>query len=139
MATRITVAYLERMQKAGKIRGFTESKPAINSKPASLTKPSKMGIAIMKLLLDQMGVVYVKELVFSKTRKFRFDLAIPEKMIAFEYDGLRSKKSRHTTRKGFEMDTQKLNLAQLEGWKVYRYTASTISNFERDLNQIIVS
>jgi hypothetical protein len=31
----------------------------------------------------------------------------------------------------------KLNLAQMQGWKVYRYTPLTIGNFEKDLKQII--
>ena len=65
---------------------------------------------------------------FHPKRKWRFDFAIPERMIAFEYEGIFSRKSRHTTISGFTGDCEKYNEAQLLGWKVFRFTAKSISH-----------
>lgn len=66
------------------------------------------------------------EYKFHPTRKWRFDYAVRTKMIAFEYEGIFSKKSRHTSLKGFSGDCEKYNEAQLLGWKVFRFTAKSI-------------
>ena len=70
---------------------------------------------------------------FDEVRKWRFDWAIPELMIAVEYEGIFSKKSRHTTAKGFTGDAEKYNKAQQLGWKVYRYTAINYNDLSIDL------
>ena len=70
---------------------------------------------------------------FHEARKFRFDWAIPEKMWAFEYEGLNSAKSRHTTKGGFSTDATKYNLAQSLGWCVFRYTALNYLEIENIL------
>lgn len=80
---------------------------------------------------------FVEEHVFSTTRNFRFDWALPYLKLAVEYEGVFSKKSRHTTVNGFTMDCEKYNLAQLEGWKVLRYTALNYTDFENDLKKIL--
>lgn len=80
---------------------------------------------------------FEKELQFDQLRKFRFDWAIPSLMIAIEYEGVFSKKSRHTTVSGFTTDCEKYNLAQVLGWKVLRYTAKNYINLERDLKNLI--
>lgn len=80
---------------------------------------------------------FVEELEFSETRKFRFDWAIPDLKLAIEYEGIFSKKSRHTTIQGFTDDCEKYNLAQLLGWKVLRYTAKNYQDFSRDLKKIL--
>ncbi|MBD0822623.1 hypothetical protein ICJ85_01195 [Aestuariibaculum marinum] len=79
----------------------------------------------------------VEELKFSEERKFRFDWAIPDLKIAIEYEGLFSGKSRHTTKSGFSRDTEKYNLAAIEGWIVLRYTAKTYKNLNRDLKKLL--
>lgn len=79
------------------------------------------------------GLSPVKECQFHSKRKFRFDYCLPAYMLAVEYEGLMSKKSRHTTATGFSMDTTKYNAAQSLGWTVLRYTALTYLNFEADL------
>lgn len=79
----------------------------------------------------------VEELQFSETRKFRFDWAIPELMIAIEYEGIFSKKSGHTTIGGYTKDCEKYNLAQIEGWKVLRYTAINYTNLQRDIKKML--
>lgn len=80
---------------------------------------------------------YVEELIFSDTRKFRFDWAIPDQKIAIEYEGLFSEKSGHTTVTGYTKDCIKYNLAVQEGWKVLRYTALNYKNLHDDLLNLI--
>ncbi len=82
-------------------------------------------------------IKYEKEYLGLKPRMFRFDYAIPEYRIAIEFEGgmgqFTSGKSRHTTKEGYTKDTQKYNLAVINGWSVLRYTAKNISDFEADL------
>ena len=58
-------------------------------------------------------------------------------MIAIEYEGIYSKKSRHTTQEGYNRDTQKYNLATTNGWRVLRYTADNYKNLETDLLKML--
>lgn len=73
---------------------------------------------------------------FHETRKWRFDWCFTEIKLAIEYEGIFSKKSRHTTVKGYSGDIDKYNAAQSDGWKVLRYTASNYHNLTLDLMQI---
>lgn len=82
-------------------------------------------------------VQLTQEHKFHPKRKWRFDYAIPDLKIAIEYEGLISKKSRHTTITGFTKDTEKYNAAIKGGWKVFRYTAINYRNLINDLDNII--
>jgi len=73
-----------------------------------------------------LGLKFEKEVAAIPGRRFKFDWAIKDWMIAIEYEGLMSKKSRHTTIGGYSKDTEKYNLAQINGWIVLRYTALTV-------------
>ena len=86
--------------------------------------------------LKSAGLEFKKEFRFSKQRSFKFDYAIPLIMVAIEYEGVVSVKSRHTTIKGYSMDCEKYNLAQIEGWKVLRYTALNVIQIETDLEKL---
>ena len=55
-------------------------------------------------------------------RQFRFDWAVVELGIAFEYDGVAD----HATRKGSERDAEKGNLAQLSGWMFIRVNSGSL-------------
>lgn len=93
------------------------------------TKPFKH----IKDVLIEYGLTFTQEQRFSSLRAFKFDLAVQSEMIAVEYEGVMSEKSRHTTRTGFTNDTTKYNMAQAKGWKVFRYTILNYQNFEIDL------
>lgn len=80
---------------------------------------------------------YVEELKFHHERLFRFDWAIPKMKLAIEYEGLMSQKSGHTTVSGYTKDCDKYNLAQIEGWKVLRYTAINYNDLGNDLRKLI--
>jgi very-short-patch-repair endonuclease len=81
------------------------------------------------------GIQVVKEHKFHPIRKWRFDFAVPDKMIGIEYDGLQSAKSRHTTLTGFSGDTEKMNEAQALGWKVIRFTVKNYKTVMKELEK----
>jgi len=69
----------------------------------------------------------IREHVFAPPRKFRFDFAWADRLIACEIDGgTWSGKSRHTTGEGFAKDCEKTNLAALAGWRVFRFTGDMV-------------
>jgi hypothetical protein len=72
---------------------------------------------------------WVTELKFHPKRKWRFDWANKELMVAIEYEGGVFGVSRHTHSVGFTKDCSKYNSAQLLGWKVLRYTVSNYSEW----------
>lgn len=72
-----------------------------------------------------------------KGRQFRFDWAIPHLNLAIEYEGLFSTKSRHTSHTGYSNDCRKYNLAILNGWRVFRYTALNYPELTHDLHHFI--
>ncbi|HUS02939.1 MAG TPA: hypothetical protein VMY77_14475 [Chitinophagaceae bacterium] len=69
---------------------------AKNIPARSIPREEPRPLTEMKRILKFMQVVFVTEYQFSKPRKYRFDIAIPEKKIACEYEGLFSNRSRHT-------------------------------------------
>ena len=99
-------------------------------------KPSKYKAHIEQVLTDfckANGYTLLTEHRFHDARKFRFDWAIKEVMIAVEYEGLNSEKSRHTTKTGYTRDSDKYNLCQQLGWKVYRFTSLNYLEIEKVL------
>lgn len=64
----------------------------------------------------------VPELVFHPTRKWRFDYAWPDTMIALEVEGAVWTQGRHTRGSGFVRDMEKYNAAACLGWRVLRVT-----------------
>ncbi len=68
----------------------------------------------------------VSEYKFLNDRKFRFDFACPIAWIAIEIEGGTWTQGRHTRGKGYSSDCEKYNLAQLAGWKVFRFTSDML-------------
>ena len=96
-------------------------------------KPEAKGVLFMQNVLEASGLAFSKEHKGIPGRLYRFDFAIHSLMVAIEYEGLNSTKSRHTTLSGYTWDCDKYNLAALHGWKVLRYTAMNYRQFETDL------
>ena len=71
-----------------------------------------------------------REYRFHPVRRWRFDLAYPEKKIAFEIEGGTWTGGRHVRPDGFEKDCEKYNEATRLGWKVYRFTSGMIQSGE---------
>ena len=111
-------------------------KPKIVIVKRSIEKDTIHAILDMLKLTNQIED-YVTEHQFDHKRKYRFDWAIPSLMIAIEFEGIMSEKSRHTTKTGYSKDTEKYNLAAISGWIVLRYTVLTYGNLERDLLKLI--
>jgi very-short-patch-repair endonuclease len=72
----------------------------------------------------------VREFVFMKGRRFRFDFAWPELMVAVEVEGGTFSRGRHSRGKGFAADCEKYNLAVIQGWRVLRVTPEQITSGE---------
>lgn len=74
------------------------------------------------------GITPEREFKFCERRKWAFDFAFPERMIAVEIEGGTAfGKSRHSRGKGFVNDCEKYNAATSLGWKVYRYTTEMVT------------
>lgn len=61
-------------------------------------------------------------------RLWRFDLAFPTLMVAFEIEGGIWTRGRHTRGRGFLADIEKYNEANLRGWCVVRVTPGMIDD-----------
>lgn len=137
---RFTEAQLKQLTESGKIRGWKENfqkrDDSFNKREKISPKREKISPKGLSYIIEQLqaaNLAYVTEYRFHDVRKYRFDIALPDKMIAIEYEGLISAKSRHTTISGYTEDANKYNLAQQMGWTVYRYTAKNYKRFSTDI------
>jgi len=64
----------------------------------------------------------VAEHRFAHPRRWRFDWAWPDHLLALEVDGGVWTRGRHTRGAGFLRDIEKLNSAAIAGWSVLRTT-----------------
>lgn len=69
-----------------------------------------------------------RELVFAKPMRWRFDFAWPDRLLAVEVNGGVWIRGRHSRGKGQINDMDKLNQAQLLGWKVLQFAESHIKS-----------
>jgi hypothetical protein len=67
---------------------------------------------------------------FHETRRWRFDAAIPELMLAVEYEGGTFGRSRHTSGVGYSRDVEKYSTAAAMGWTVIRVTCDHLQSGE---------
>lgn len=70
----------------------------------------------------------VPEYRFAPPRRWRFDLAWPERMVALEIEGGTWISGAHTRGRHFESDAEKYNEAALAGWKVLRVTTGMVDD-----------
>lgn len=141
---RWTEARIKQLQQAGKIRAY-EVKAVPGKTPAGRTvsklfkKKSLEKNWIAETLFAWCNARLLplqEEYKFHPKRKWRFDWCIEPLKVAFEYEGIYSEQSRHTNRKGYSRDTEKYNAAVALGWRVFRYTAATFKNLEKDLKSL---
>lgn len=74
---------------------------------------------------------------FHPVRKWRFDMAWPDLMVAIECEGGVFAAGRHTRGAGFVKDCEKYNQAVVLGWKILRVTARNVNSFMDDLEKLI--
>lgn len=77
------------------------------------------------------GQPLATEYRFDTKRKFRFDRAHLETKVAIEIDGATWANGRHTREPGYSNDCEKVNLAQAQGWLVFRLTGPMLGKSPR--------
>lgn len=97
---------------------------------------------LLHLKANKLDKHFVREYKFHPVRKWRFDFADIENMIAVEVEGGTWTNGRHTRGQGFQDDCIKYNAAQSLGWQVYRFDAPMVTkgnavNFIKDLYEDI--
>ncbi len=70
-----------------------------------------------------------REWKFDAKRRWRFDYAWPERMIALEVEGGVWTGGRHTRGAGFVKDIEKYNRAAVLGWRLLRVTPDKLVSF----------
>jgi hypothetical protein len=70
----------------------------------------------------------VAEFRFMPERKFRFDWAIADRLIAIEVEGGSWTGGRHTRGAGFERDLEKYAEAFARGWRILRVSPAMIAD-----------
>ena len=83
-------------------------------------------LAVILAACRARGFEGVPEHKFHPERRWRFDLAFPSRMVAFEREGGIWVGGRHTRGRGYEADCEKYNAAGILGWVVIRATAGMI-------------
>lgn len=83
-------------------------------------------------LVTQCGYVKlpapIQEHVFMPGRRWAFDLAWPDRMVAVEVEGGQWKQGRHQRGKGMENDCIKYSEAALAGWLLIRCTGDMVDD-----------
>ena len=70
----------------------------------------------------------VAELLFAHPRRWRFDFAWIELMIAVEIQGGNYVQGRHNRAEGYAGDCEKANMATFLGWDIYRFTSEQVED-----------
>jgi very-short-patch-repair endonuclease len=82
---------------------------------------------LLQIHLAELGIGTVAEYRFDAERKFRFDLASLEHRLGFECNGTFG--GLHGPRWS-SSDAEKMNLAQLQGWRVLVFTNKQVLSGE---------
>ena len=96
-----------------------QTKPVLRD---SRAKQSHLEVSFLRAF-RAFGIGYkepVSEYRFHPERRWRFDFAWVEEMVAVEMEGIGGK-SRHRTYPGYKGDLEKYNQATLLGWSVLRF------------------
>jgi hypothetical protein len=72
----------------------------------------------------------VREFRFAPPRRWKFDFAWPDRLVACEVEGAIWAGGRHVRGSGFQQDAEKYNEAAIRGWKVIRVTDKQINRGE---------
>lgn len=99
-------------------------------KPNKTPRPPSALEATFMLQLKADGVGgWVREYKFHPVRKWPFDFAWPDVMVAVEIDGAASYWSgAHSTIAGRDRDNEKANTAVLMGWRILRGTGNAVKS-----------
>lgn len=97
--------------------------PAAKRPPAPKALQVNEGEELFALQLRTYGIPFRREYVFHQSRRWRFDFAIVEHLIAIEIEGAIWKQGGggHSHPSGIESDIEKYNAAAVLGWRVFRF------------------
>jgi len=79
-----------------------------------------------------------REWRFHPKRRWRFDFAWPDRLVAVECEGGTWSEGRHVRGKGFESDCWKYNSAAVLGWKVLRVTGGMLDRAALDFLDLLI-
>lgn len=68
-----------------------------------------------------------REYRFTRQRKWRFDFAWPDALVAVEIEGGQWVYGRHNRPAGYAADAEKYNNATALGWRIFRFTPAMIT------------
>jgi very-short-patch-repair endonuclease len=84
---------------------------------------------LLERQLDDYGITdFVREHRFHDVRRWRFDFAWLNRMLAVEVDGGTRNFGRHNRFDGFAKDCEKFNTAVLMGWRVLRFNSDMVKD-----------
>lgn len=83
---------------------------------------------MLEHFIKQSGINFVREYRFHPVRKWRFDFAFPDHMIAVEIEGGTWVRGAHVRGKHYRSDCEKYNTAACMGWTVLRYTSDMLND-----------
>jgi very-short-patch-repair endonuclease len=86
--------------------------------------------ATLALHMRAAGLKPEPEFRFHPPRRWRFDFAFPDRMVAIECEGAIWSGGRHVRGAGFQADVVKYNQAAIDGWTLLRFTSDMIKNSE---------
>lgn len=99
-------------------------------------KPLPEHELLMGIYLDELKLEHVREYCFHETRKWRFDIAVPDYQLAIEIEGgihpFRDKRGNlvmqggHTTGRGYQQNLDKYNEATAQGWTLFRFSVEDV-------------
>ena len=97
-----------------------------------LRTPSPLELRFLVLVRESWFPEPVTEYAFAKHlgRRWRFDFAWPDRLLAVEIDGGAwvPGGGRHTRGAGFAADHDKMNRATLLGWRILRFTSRHLAD-----------
>jgi very-short-patch-repair endonuclease len=91
----------------------------------------------LKFHLKAYQLKFEREYRFHPVRRWRFDFAFPDEMLAVEVEGITyygknkdgsMKLGRHQTGKGMENDLEKYDEAMRLGWNIYRCSQKMVTS-----------
>lgn len=101
-------------------------KPKVAPKPKGAAVESELEASLLGQLRMTGLPKPTRQLRFAIPRRFAWDFAWPEAMLAVECDGATYANGRHTRGDGFASDCEKCNLGTLLGWRVLRFDKAMV-------------
>ena len=92
-------------------------------------KPRSPGEEMLCQQLSEKAISgWCREYKFAPERKWRFDVAFVDEMLAVEVEGGHWVNGRHSRGSGFEADCIKYSTAAVLGWRVLRFTTDQVKS-----------